>query len=159
MAWRGGARSWEHTLHTQPSLAGSCTRWGSFPHTWSTAAALCLGCRSSTNLDKFNETRQGGKGGAGVGDELGDWDGHTYTMILCIKQIGLPRWLSSEDLACQCRRHRFDSWVRKIFPRKICWRRKWQPTPVFLPGKHGQRSLAGYSPWGHKELDTTEHAH
>ena len=36
-------------------------------------------------------------------------------------------------------------------------RRKWQPTPVFLPGKfHGQRSLAGYSPWGCKELDTTE---
>ena len=41
------------------------------------------------------------------------------------------------------------------------WRRKWQPTPVFLPGEsHGQRSMAGYSPWGHKELDrndTTEH--
>ena len=37
------------------------------------------------------------------------------------------------------------------------WRRKWQPTPVFLPGKsHGQESLAGYSPWGHKESDTTE---
>ena len=38
------------------------------------------------------------------------------------------------------------------------WRRKWQPTPVFLPGKsHGQRSLAGCnSPWGHKESDTTE---
>ena len=36
-------------------------------------------------------------------------------------------------------------------------RRKWQPTPVFLPGKsHGQRSLVGYSPWGHKELDMTE---
>ena len=36
-------------------------------------------------------------------------------------------------------------------------RRKWQPTPVFLPGKsYGQRSLAGYSPWGHKESDTTE---
>ena len=34
---------------------------------------------------------------------------------------------------------------------------KWQSTPVLLPGKsHGQRSLAGYSPWGHKELDTTE---
>ena len=34
------------------------------------------------------------------------------------------------------------------------WRRKWHPTPVFLPGKsHGQRSLAGYSPWGHKESD------
>ena len=38
-------------------------------------------------------------------------------------------------------------------------RRKWKLTPVFLPGKsHGQRSLAGYSPWSHKESDTTEHA-
>ena len=37
------------------------------------------------------------------------------------------------------------------------WRRKWQPTPVFFPGKsHGQRSLMGYGPWGHRELDTTE---
>ena len=37
------------------------------------------------------------------------------------------------------------------------WRRKWQPTPVFLPGEsHRQRSLADYSPWGHKESDTTE---
>ena len=40
--------------------------------------------------------------------------------------------------------------------RKIPWRKTWQPTPVFLPGKsHGQRSLAGYSPWSGKELDTT----
>ena len=47
---------------------------------------------------------------------------------------------------------RFDPWVRKI-----PWRREWQPTPVFLPGEsHGQRSLAGYSPWGRKESDTTE---
>ena len=39
----------------------------------------------------------------------------------------------------------------------IPWRRKWKLTPVFLPGKsHGQRSLGGYSPWGHKESDTTE---
>ena len=37
------------------------------------------------------------------------------------------------------------------------WRRKCQPTPVFLPGEsHGQRSLAGYSPWGSKESDMTE---
>ena len=46
---------------------------------------------------------------------------------------------------------------------KISWRREWQPTPVFLPGEsHGQRSLAGYSPWSCRELDTTEateHAH
>ena len=40
---------------------------------------------------------------------------------------------------------------------KIPWRRKWQPTPVFLPREfHGQRSLAGHSPWDHKELDMTE---
>ena len=40
------------------------------------------------------------------------------------------------------------------------WRRKWQPTPVFLPGEfHGWKSLVGYSPWDHKELDTTEQIH
>ena len=40
------------------------------------------------------------------------------------------------------------------------WRRKWQPPPVLLPGKpHGQRSLVGYSPWGHKESDMTERFH
>ena len=44
--------------------------------------------------------------------------------------------------------------------RRFPWRRKWQPTPVFLPGEsHGQRKLAGYSPWVCKELDTTEHKH
>ena len=43
---------------------------------------------------------------------------------------------------------------------KIPWRRKWQLTPEFLPGKsHGQRSLVGYSPWGHKELNTAKHTH
>ena len=43
--------------------------------------------------------------------------------------------------------------------RTIPWRRKWQPTPLFLPGKsHGQRSLVGYSPWGSDKSDTTDHA-
>ena len=55
----------------------------------------------------------------------------------------------------QCKRrksHGFNPWVRKI-----PWRRAWQPTPVFLPGKsHGQRFLIGYSPCCFKELDTTE---
>ena len=55
----------------------------------------------------------------------------------------------------QCRRPGFDSWVGKI-----PWRRIWQPTPVFLPGKsHGPRSLVGYCPWGHKESDMTERLH
>ena len=50
------------------------------------------------------------------------------------------------------RRDRLDPWVRKVL-----WRRAWQPTPVFLPGEsRGQRSLAGYSPGGQKESDTTE---
>ena len=67
-------------------------------------------------------------------------------------QNGLPRWCSGKESVCQCRRHGFHPWVGKIL-----WRRDWQPTPVFLPGEfHGQRSLAGYSPWGHKELDLTE---
>ena len=69
----------------------------------------------------------------------------------------LPLWLSGKESTCQCRRHRisgFNPWVGKI-----PWRRKWQPTLVFLPAKsHGQRSLAGYSPWGRKELDMTEYA-
>ena len=52
-------------------------------------------------------------------------------------------------ICLQCRRPGFDSWVRKI-----PWRRQWQPTPDFLPGKsHGQRRLAGYSPLDQKESD------
>ena len=63
-------------------------------------------------------------------------------------KLRLPRWLSDKESACQCKRHRFDPWVRKI-----PWRRKWQSTLVFLPGKsHGQRSLVGYSPWGRKRV-------
>ena len=46
-----------------------------------------------------------------------------------------------------------------MWVRRIPWRRKWQPTPVFLFGNsHGRRSLAGYSPRGHKLLDVTERA-
>ena len=60
---------------------------------------------------------------------------------------GLPRCLNDKDSTCQCRRCRFHPWVGKI-----PWSRKWQPAPVFLPEKvQGQKSLEGYSPWGHKE--------
>ena len=55
-----------------------------------------------------------------------------------------------------------ETWVRPL-GQEDPWRRKWQPTPVFLLGKsHGWRSLVGYSPWGLKETDTTglnEHVH
>ena len=61
---------------------------------------------------------------------------------------GLPRWLRSKEFACQCRRHEFNLWVRKI-----PWRRKWQPTPAFLPGKsYAHSGLVGYSPWGCKRV-------
>ena len=67
------------------------------------------------------------------------------------KDNGLPRWLSGKESAWQCRRLEFHPWVEKI-----PWRRKWQPTPVFLPGKcHGQRGLVDYSLWDRKESDTT----
>ena len=61
---------------------------------------------------------------------------------------GLPWWLSGKESFCQCKRHGFDPWAKKI-----PWRRKWQPTPVSLPGEsHGQRSLVGYSPPGCKTV-------
>ena len=79
------------------------------------------------------------------------------------KELDTTEWLnwtggtSGKESACQYRRHgrhRFDPWVGKI-----PWRRKWQPILVFLLGKpQGQRSLAGYSLWSHKESDMTEHA-
>ena len=50
--------------------------------------------------------------------------------------------------------------IRSLGQEDPPWRRKWQPTPVLLPGKsHGQRSLVGYSRGGHKESDTTEQLH
>ena len=58
-------------------------------------------------------------------------------------QVDFPGGARGKESACQYRRRRFDPWDGKI-----PLRRKWQPTPVFLPGKpHGQRSLVGYSPW------------
>ena len=65
-----------------------------------------------------------------------------FEMLIVFR--GLPRWYSGQESTCQCRRCRFHPWVRKI-----PWSRKWQPTPVSLPGEsHGQRSLVSYSPWG-----------
>ena len=63
-----------------------------------------------------------------------------------VREVRAFRWLSGKESACQCRGHVFNPWVRKN-----PWRRKWQPTSVFLPGKsHRERRLVGYSLWGHK---------
>ena len=62
----------------------------------------------------------------------------------------MAQWVKNPFAMQDDRRHVFGPWIRKI-----PWRRKWQPTPVFLPEKsHGQRSLAGHSPCG-QELDLT----
>ena len=63
-----------------------------------------------------------------------------------------PGGAGSKEPTCQCSKETLlDPWVRKI-----PWRAQ-QPTPVFLPGEfHGQRSLAGYGPWSHKEWDMTK---
>ena len=71
--------------------------------------------------------------------------------------LSFPGGQSGEEPTCQCRRHKrlgFYPWFRKT-----PWRRKWQPTLVFLLRKfHRQRRLVGYSPWDLKKWDTTEHA-
>ena len=80
------------------------------------------------------------------------------TFISTVKETflekGFPGGTDDKESACNAAvlETRFNPWARKIL-----WRRKWQPTPVFLPGEsHGQRSLVGYSPWGRKESETSE---
>ena len=101
---------------------------------------------------------------------LGSWDVCASVMEQCRSSFlffqvqasapgfELPWWLSGKESACQyrrLRRHGFHPCIRKIL-----WRRKWELTPVFLPGKfHGEKSLVGYSLWGCKELNMTEHTH
>ena len=82
---------------------------------------------------------------------------HTSFWCLRWNSKSLSQWrvfpggTNGKEPTSECRRdkrHEFDPWVGKI-----PWRRKWQPTPVFLPGKsYGQRSLVGYNPWGHKRV-------
>ena len=73
------------------------------------------------------------------------------TTVSFKKNVGFPGDSDSKDSACNAG-NGFNPWVGMI-----PWRKKYQSSPVFLPGKsHEQRSLAGYSPWVHKESDTTE---
>ena len=89
-------------------------------------------------------------------EKIFHFSGSTDLQVL-LNSWSLPGGSSGKEPACQCRRHkrcRFEPWVGKI-----PWRRKWQPAPIFLPGKfHGQKSLAGYSMWDRKEIRlTTKH--
>ena len=85
---------------------------------------------------------------------------HSHTFWLCpllaaglrhiTHAVGFPGGSASKESACNVEE-------LGLIPRLgRSWRREWLPTPIFLPGKsHGQRSLMGYSPWGHQESDTT----
>ena len=75
-----------------------------------------------------------------------------YKLYSLLLHMDFPSRSDGKSICLQWGRPRFDPWVGNI-----SWRRKWQPIPVFSPGKsHGQRSLAGCSPWGLKESNTTE---
>ena len=101
-----------------------------------------------------------GKSKSSIFSSIGKWLNklwHIDSLNSVQTFTGFPAGLVVKNpVSYQCRRRRrlkFDLWARKT-----PWRRNWQPTPVFLPGEfHGQRSLVGYSLWGHKELDTAEH--
>ena len=81
------------------------------------------------------------------------WTGAASGVSPAVTTPLVSPWLSGKESACQVGDGGFNPWSGRS-----PGRRKWQPTPVFLLGKsHGQRSLAGYSPWGRKESDMTEY--
>ena len=82
---------------------------------------------------------------------------HTLIIWAMLGFYRLPQWLSGKESLAVQETQEMQVWS---LGQEILWRRKWQPTPVFLPGEpHGQRRLAGYSPKGHKKSDATEHTH
>ena len=124
---------------------------------------------------KLGFLNQMGENHPQIRTHTGLWEGNKlefclrYVIFICYPYIvkiflintlfylsGLPWWLSGKESACQRRRRRFDPWSGKI----TC-KRKWQTTPVFLPGKsHEQKSLAGFSAWDSKSqtrLSTDAH--
>ena len=84
---------------------------------------------------------------------------YIYTEELICWVIWLTLGFSSDAVVKNLPANAGDSRDVGLIPRvrKIPWRRKWQPAPLFLPGEsHGQWSLVGYSPWGRKESNMTE---
>ena len=140
---------------------GTATR--SSPNSWQLERACAQQWRPSIAKMKLKQQQK-------TNVTFSEWPSHitqlkTFTHLLSpypklfdiSTYWGFPGGANGKESACQCRtckRHGFNPWVGKN-----PWSRKWQPAPAFLPGKvHGQRSLVGYSPWGHKELDMTERA-
>ena len=127
---------------------------------WGPSVLILIPCQRNMSPFKLaNYTFTKWKRGMVLQLEEGLWRGIKVQNSMSIGNwealwLALSRDNSGKESTCQRRRRKrckFHPWIRKI-----PWRRKWQPTPVFLPGKsHGQRNLAGYSPWDYKELDTT----
>ena len=123
-----------HNLKSENYILFGRTCWGF--QAWDTASQINL-------MDCFEPVREE-PGYIGV---LQQKPGslNIKRLLLINENQGLPRWCNGKEASCQCRRCMFDPWVGKI---------------PWYPGKsHRQRSLAGYSPWGHKELDAAEHTH
>ena len=101
----------------------------------------------------------GGKAMTNLGSVLKSRDITLPTKVHIVKAMvfptasyGFPISVDGKESACSAGDQDL------ILVGKMSWRREWQPTPGFLPREfHGQNSLAGYSPWGCKELDIPEH--
>ena len=121
--------------------------WNLHPLQWKPGALATALPRTSLK-DPFSEKKKKKKAGGII---LIDFKLYYQAVVL---KTGFPGGSAVKNPSARQEtwRHSFNPWIRKI-----PWRRKWQPTPVTLPRKsHGWRSLAGHSPWGCKELDTTE---
>ena len=134
--------------------AFSCCRAGALEHMGSVVATFSLSCPAVCGIKLVSPALE--EGFLTSIPSRRSLRG-TFKMLWYAGSVGLPWWLSSKKSAYKCRRlmrHGFNPWVGKI-----PWRRKWQPTLLFLPWKsHGQRSLASCNPWDCKESDATEQA-
>ena len=133
-------------------------------HDWVTSLSLFISCIGEGNGNPLQcscleNLRDGGPGGLpSLGSHRVGHDWSNLAAAATSNRASQVALVIKNLPASQCRRLErcgYNPWVRKI-----PWKRKWQPALVFLPGKsHRQRSLVGYSPWGCKESDTTEHTH
>ena len=126
-----------HAMGSAPSLINNLSHWEGFQYLQNSSKILCCWWGNRT-------LHQGCS-----------WVFLPSLLSSLSLIMGFPGGPADKKPACQCRRHGFHLWVRKI-----PWSRKWQPTLVILPWKsHGQRSLAGYGSWSCKEsLDKTKHS-
>ena len=142
-------------------------------HDWATSLSLSTFMRwrrkwQTTPVFLPGETQGLGKPGGlpSMGSHRVGHDWSDLAIAIAICGVLAPWLLGIKHVTLNTGRHSLNHWTTREVPWSLWffilywgivdWRRKQQPTPVFLSGKsHGQRSLKGYSPWGHKELDTT----